>query len=147
MRRFFLAVAFFFWPHLGVAQQAPNATKVAPAAVPRASVMGALYVPGLATGSIGSWRSKTVGDTLPRSFAHQEFNGRKRVEAEAEAGRPSWVLPVIGAAVGAGAGWLWANDMVDDAGDWIAPPPHVLLVPVGALAGAIVGAVANSVFK
>ena len=54
-----------------------------------------------------------------------------------------WLLPVAGTLLGAGLGIWWGHRIMDGADDWVAVPPYIYTVPVGAVAGLIVGVLAN----
>jgi hypothetical protein len=59
--------------------------------------------------------------------------------------RSPWTYPRYGMIVGALVGAVAGTVVMATADEWMAPPAHILTVPVGAVAGLAIGGIANLV--
>lgn len=92
--------------------------------------------------------SPRVRTALSRNADSALSNAALSIEPlEISSTRSRWLLPVVGAVIGAGAGAVWGTYLMNDADEWIAPPAHLVTIPIGAAAGALVGWVADQVVR
>lgn len=59
--------------------------------------------------------------------------------------RSAWKYPLMGLAVGAVAGAAYGTWIMLDSDEWLAPPAHIVTVPLGAVVGLAIGGAMNLV--
>lgn len=149
----------------------PSSVKIVPLLFVAASLLAALIMPSFAMAQkppllvertavksttppphLPAWSTKGISPrvktALSRNADSALSNAALSIEPlEISSTRSRWLLPVVGAVIGAGAGAVWGTYLMNDADEWIAPPAHLVTIPIGAAAGALVGWVADQVVR
>lgn len=82
----------------------------------------------------------------PTRFVVPEHLGPSRIGARLwlqTEERSAWRYPAIGLGVGALAGVVWGTYVMATADEYLAPPAHIVTVPIGAVVGGLIGLLAN----